>query len=60
MMKSMSPDQLSQLMKGADVGKKEIEKLIRKIVEEEIEKRNLLSRDEAENAFLKKNFSAQQ
>lgn len=54
MMKGMSPDQLSQLVKQADAGKKEMEKLVRKIVEEEIEKRNFISRSEAEGIFLKK------
>lgn len=54
MMKNMTPDQMSQLMKQADASKKEIEKLVRKIVEEEIQEKRLISRDDAEKIFLKK------
>ncbi len=48
MMKGMSPDQISQLMKQAQDSKKVLEDTVRKLVEEEIKKRDLLTRSEAE------------
>ncbi len=54
LMKNMTPDQLSGLMKQAEASKKEIENLVRKIIDEEIRKRNLISREDAEKIFVKK------
>lgn len=54
LMKNMSPDQLSELMKQADASKNEIENLVRKIVDEEVKKKNLLTREDAEKIFAKK------
>ncbi len=53
-MKGMTPDQISQLMRRAEDSKRELEGLIRKIVCEELEKKNFISREDAENVFLKK------
>lgn len=46
MMKNMSPDQIKDLMKQAESQKKVMEDMIRKLVAEEIEKRDLVSRSE--------------
>jgi BMFP domain-containing protein YqiC len=54
LMKNMSPDQISELMKQADASKNEIENLVRKIVDEEVKKKNLLTREDAEKIFAKK------
>ena len=40
LMKNMTPDQLSGFMKQVEAGKKEIENLVRKIVDEEIKQHN--------------------
>ncbi|MFH0891073.1 MAG: hypothetical protein V1856_03505 [Candidatus Liptonbacteria bacterium] len=48
MMKNMSPDQISQLMKQAQDSKNILEETVRRVVEEEIRKRDLISRAEAE------------
>jgi BMFP domain-containing protein YqiC len=46
MMKDMSPGEIKDLMKQAQESKNQMEDMIRKIVAEEIDKRNLVSRDE--------------
>jgi hypothetical protein len=46
MMKNMSPEQIEKLMKQAEESKKMLEDTVRKTVDEEIKKRNLVSRDE--------------
>jgi hypothetical protein len=53
MMKNMNPDQLNDLMKQAGNMKKEMEDVVRKVVDEEIKKRGLLTREEAEKMFRK-------
>lgn len=47
MMKNMTPEELRQMMAEAKEGQKMIEEQIKKIVDEEIKKRDLISRDEA-------------
>lgn len=47
MMKNMTPEELRQVMAEAKEGQKMIEEQIKKIVDEEIKKRDLISRDEA-------------
>lgn len=54
MMKNMSPEQMQELMKQAQDQKKMLDEQIRKIVEEEINKRDLISRQEAAD-LLKNN-----
>jgi hypothetical protein len=54
LMKGMTPEQISQLMQRATDSKREIEDLIRKIVGQEIEKKNFISKEDAEKIFLKK------
>jgi len=46
LMKNMSPDELSKLMKQAEESKKMLEDTVRKVLEEEIAKRGLVTRDE--------------
>jgi hypothetical protein len=46
MMKNMSPEQIEKLMKQAEESKKMLEDTVRKTVDEEIKKRNLVSREE--------------
>ena len=46
MMKNMSPDQIKELMEQAKESQAMLNKEIKKVVEEEIAKRNLVSRDE--------------
>ncbi|HOF50631.1 MAG TPA: hypothetical protein PLH22_03080 [Candidatus Colwellbacteria bacterium] len=48
MMKNMSPDDLRNMMKQAEDSKKMLEEMVKKAVEEEIVKRDLISRSEAE------------
>lgn len=48
MMKGMSPDQISQLMKQAQDSKKALEDTVRKLVEEEIKSKDLVTRTEVE------------
>lgn len=48
MMKGMSPDQISQLMKQAEASKKMLEETVKKVLEEELKKRNLVSKEEVE------------
>jgi cytochrome c biogenesis protein ResB len=54
MMKNMSPEQIQQLMRQAEESKKMLEDTVRKTLDEEIKKRGLLTRDEAERLFAKK------
>jgi len=53
MMKNMSPDQIQQLMKQAQDSKVQMDQMIREAVEQEIKKRNLVSRDEVEEMIRK-------
>lgn len=46
MMKNMSPDQLKELMTQAKESQTMLNKEIKKVVEEEIERRGLISREE--------------
>ncbi len=48
MMKGMSPEQISQLMKQAQDSKKVLEDTVRKLVEEEIRNKDLVTRAEVE------------
>lgn len=48
MLKNMSPDQIQQLMEQAKESQKMLDGQIRKIVDEEIKRRGLVSRDEVE------------
>jgi len=48
MMKNMSPSQISQLVKQAQDSKKMMEDVVRRLVEEEISRRGLITRAEAE------------
>lgn len=48
MMKNMSPEQMQELMEQAKDQKKMLDEQIRQIVDEEIKKRDLVSRDEIE------------
>lgn len=52
-MKGMSSEQIQQLMKQASESKKMMEEMVKKLVEEEIKKRNLVSRAEAEEMIRK-------
>lgn len=45
-MKNLSPQQISDLMKQAGESKKMMEEMVKKIIDEEIRSRNLISRDE--------------
>ena len=46
MMKGMSPDQIKQLMEQAKNSQKVLEDQIKRVVDEEIKKRDLISREE--------------
>jgi len=46
LMKNLSPQQISELMKQIGESKKMIEEMVKKIIAEEIKERNLISRDE--------------
>lgn len=48
MMKNMSPEQIQEMMKQAKGSQAMLADQIRKIVDEEINKRNLVSREELE------------
>ena len=54
MMKNMSPEQIKELMEQAKDQKKMLDEQIRQIVDEEIKKRDLISRQDAAN-LLKNN-----
>ncbi len=47
MLKNMSPEQIEEMMKMAGDQKKQMEEMVRKLLEEEIQKRGLITRDEA-------------
>jgi BMFP domain-containing protein YqiC len=51
MMKNMSPDELRSMMKQAEESKKMLEEMVKKTVEEEINKRDLISKEEARRLF---------
>ncbi len=54
MMKNMGPDQMKQLMEQAKETQKMLEDTVRKIVDEEIRKRDLISREEIKNILENK------
>ena len=53
MMKGMNPDQIKQLMEQAKNSQKMLDEQIRKAVDEEIKKRDLISREEARRMLEK-------
>lgn len=53
LMKNMNPLQMKEMMADAKNAQKMMEGEIRRIVEEEIEKRNLVSREEIEEMIRK-------
>lgn len=55
MMKGMNPEQIKQLMEQAKNSQKMIDDQIRKVVDEEIKKRDLISRKEAVEMLSKAN-----
>jgi len=55
MMKGMSPEQIKQLMEQAKNSQQMIDDQIRKVVDEEIKKRDLISRKEALEMLSKSN-----
>jgi hypothetical protein len=54
MMKNMNPEQILQLIKQAEESKKMMEDMVRKLIGEEVRKRNLISRDEVERLIREK------
>jgi len=56
MMKGMSPEQIKQLMEQAKNSQQMIDDQIRKVVDEEIKKRDLISRKEALEMLSKSNI----
>lgn len=46
LMKNLSPEQIAELMKQVGESKKMMEEMVKKIVAEQIQERNLISRDE--------------
>ncbi|PIR04630.1 MAG: hypothetical protein COV57_03560 [Candidatus Liptonbacteria bacterium CG11_big_fil_rev_8_21_14_0_20_35_14] len=54
MMKNMSPEEIKQMMEQAKESQKMLDGQIRKIVEEEIKSRNLISKDEVERLIQAK------
>lgn len=56
MMKGMSPDQIKQLMEQAKNSQKMIDDQIKKVVDEEIKKRDLISRKEVLEMLLNRNI----
>lgn len=48
MMKNMSPEQIQQLMKQAEEHKRVLEDTVRKLVDEEVSRRDLVSRKDVE------------
>ena len=56
MMKGMSPDQIKQLMEQAKNSQKVLEDQIKKVVDEEIKKRDLISREEAMRLLARAKF----
>ena len=53
-MKNMSPDQMQQFMNQAEESKHMLEDAVRKLLDEEIRKRGLLTKDEASRLFQAK------
>ena len=56
MMKGMSPDQIKQLMEQAKNSQKMLEDQIKRVVDEEIKKRDLISREEVMRLFARAKF----
>jgi len=56
MMKGMSPDQIKQLMEQAKNSQKVLEDQIKRVVDEEIKKRDLISREEAMRLLARAKF----
>ena len=56
MMKEMSPDQIKQLMEQAKNSQKMLEDQIKRVVDEEIKKRDLISREEAMRLLARAKF----
>lgn len=55
LMKNLSPQQISELMKQAGESKRMMEEMVKKIIAEEIKERNLISRDEVLRLIEEKN-----
>lgn len=53
-MKNMDPSQMKEMMAQAKDAQKMLEEQIKRIVEEEIKKRNLVSREEVEEIIKRK------
>lgn len=53
MLKNMSPDQVQQLMEQAKESQKMLEDQIKKVVDEEIRRRGLVSKEEVERMINK-------
>lgn len=53
MMKNMEPGKMKELMKQAEDTKRMLEDLVKKLVDEEIKKRDLVSRDEVKKMLNK-------
>ena len=56
MMKGMSPDQIKQLMEQAKNSQKMLEDQIKRVVDEEIKKRDLISREEVMRLLARAKF----
>ncbi len=54
MMKNMSPDDLKKLMQQAEDSKRMLEETVKKLVEEEIKRRDLVSRSEVKTMLQEK------
>ena len=54
MMKDMSPEQIQELMESAKGQQKMLEDTIKKVVDQEIERRGLVSKDEVEKLITEK------
>ncbi len=53
MMKNMSPDQVKQMVEQAKQSKQMMEEMVAKIVDEEIRRRRLVSREDVETMIQK-------
>ena len=53
MMKNMSPEEIKQMMEQAKESQKMLEQQIKKVVEEEIKNRDLVSREDVERMLDK-------
>ncbi|PIR69250.1 MAG: hypothetical protein COU47_04095 [Candidatus Niyogibacteria bacterium CG10_big_fil_rev_8_21_14_0_10_46_36] len=49
MMKNMDPSQMKELLAQAQEGQRALEEQIKKLIDEEVKKRNLVSREEVEH-----------